>query len=40
MDKRGVFSPRKAEDESGLALGEDDNAAGWKNNRLDVAQGF
>jgi len=37
---RGIFSLCKAEDESGLTPGEDDNAAGRKKNRPDTAQGF
>jgi len=37
---RGIFSSCKAEDESGLTPGEDDNAAGRKKNRPDAAQGF
>jgi len=37
---RDIFSSCKAEDESGLTPGEDDNAAGRKKNRPDAAQGL
>ena len=40
MAGRDIFSSCKAEDESGLTPGEDDNAAGRKKNRPDAAQRF